>query len=336
MAVKKISVFGAGAWGTALAFVLARNGHDVVLWGREEDLKKHYNHDERHSALFVEHKFPNNLDVTSELEKAAKHSKDYLIVVPSHAFKFLLNSLKPFIDFSSRLVWGTKGFDPETSHLLTEVAKDSLEQTIPVAVLSGPSFAKEVVEQQPTAVNIACLDDSFSKDLVDYFHCDIFRVYPHHDLVGVQVGGAVKNVMAIAVGISDGLGFGANTRCALITRGLAEIKRLGVTLGAEPETFLSLAGVGDLMLTCSDDQSRNRQFGLAVGKGIEIKEAEASINGVVEGYGNVEQVFELAKRHQVEMPITDEIYHVLYHARDPRQAVENLLNRDVVIANSNH
>lgn len=324
-----ISVFGAGAWGTALASVLARNGNRVMLWGRKEDITSTLTSDLRASKFFQDYVFPDNLVVTTALNDAIEFSDDYLIVVPSHAFRVMLTQLSDLVEKPIRLAWGTKGFDPDTCEMLSSVAQQIFGEKIPLAVLSGPSFAKEVIENQPTAVNIASLNDVFLEDLSHYFHSECFRIYPLHDIVGVQIGGAVKNVMAIAVGIADGLGLGANSRCALITRGLAEMTQLGIAMGAQAQTFQTLAGVGDLILTCSDNQSRNRQFGLAIGSGKNIASAQASINGVVEGYGNVEQVRKLALRHNIEMPITEEIYQVLYGKRTPQEAVHRLLKREI-------
>jgi len=271
--------------------------------------------------------FPPGLNATDDLAEAVAEARDVLVVVPSHAFAGTLDRLTGVMHTDTRLAWATKGLEPETGRLLSEVAAERLPDTTPLAVVSGPTFAREVAAGLPTAVTVAATHKSFAAALSRRLHADTFRTYTSRDLVGVQLGGAVKNVLAIAAGIADGLGFGANARAALITRGLAEMLRLGRALGARRDTFMGLAGLGDLVLTCTDDQSRNRRFGLALGRGIPTEQALAEIGQVVEGRGTAREVRRLARRHTVEMPIVEQAYQVMHAGRDPRDAVHALLAR---------
>lgn len=255
-------------------------------------------------------------------------SRDLLVVVPSHVFGDVLLQLKPHLRSDSRIVWATKGLEKETGRLLQDVAREILGDTIPLAVISGPTFAKELAAGMPTAIALASTDAQFADDLQQKLHCGkSFRVYNNPDFIGVQLGGAVKNVIAIGAGISDGIGFGANARTALITRGLAEMSRLGAALGADPTTFMGMAGLGDLVLTCTDNQSRNRRFGMMLGQGENVDEAQRIIGQVVEGYRNTKEVRALASRVGVEMPITEQIYQVLYCEKSAREAALSLLGR---------
>ncbi len=223
-------------------------------------------------------------------------------MVPSHVFGEVLSNVKPFLREDSRICWATKGLEPETGRLLKEVAIDALGEDVPLAVLSGPTFAKELAAGMPTAIAVSSPDETFVRELQEKIHCSkTFRVYSNTDFIGMQLGGAVKNVIAIGAGMSDGIGFGANARTALITRGLAEMCRLGAALGAQPETFMGMAGLGDLVLTCTDNQSRNRRFGLALGQGKTVDSAQVEIGQVVEGYRNTKEVWVLAQRYEVEM-----------------------------------
>ncbi|MDC0601717.1 NAD(P)H-dependent glycerol-3-phosphate dehydrogenase, partial [Aliiglaciecola sp.] len=303
-----VTVLGAGSYGTALAFCLARNGVATYLWGRDP---KHINDMAMHrcnTKYLPDATFPDALHLEADLAAAVNKSTDILVVVPSHAFAQTLAAIKPFLTSSHRLIWATKGLEPHTGRLLQEVAVEHLGNNIPLAVLSGPTFAKEMVAGLPTAISLSSTDETLAKDITAKLHCArSFRVYMNTDFIGVQLGGAVKNVIAIGAGLADGLGFGANARTALITRGLAELTRLGLQLGAQKETFMGMAGLGDLVLTCTDNQSRNRRFGLALGKGLGVEEAIDSIGQVVEGYRNTEEVKILADKLQVEMPITEQI-----------------------------
>ncbi len=324
-----MAVLGAGSYGTALAISLARDGANVVLWGHEPEHMAQLEIDRRNEAFLPGVDFPESLIVTSDLEQAVQSSRDLLLVVPSHVFGLVLGQVKPHLRDNSRLCWATKGLEPETGRLLQDVAFEQLGDSTPLAVLSGPTFAKELASGMPTAISVASTNAEFVTDLQETIHCSkTFRVYSNSDFIGMQLGGAVKNVIAIGAGMSDGIGFGANARTALITRGLAEMCRLGAALGAQQETFMGMAGLGDLVLTCTDNQSRNRRFGLGLGQGGDVHSVQDDIGQVVEGYRNTKEVWALAQRHGVEMPIVDQIYQVLYQGKDARQAAKDLLARD--------
>ena len=276
-----------------------------------------------------ETQFPDSLCIEASLETAVRSSTNILVVVPSHAFGAMLKQIKPFLRDDARLLWATKGLEADTGRLLQEVAKEIVGDKVPLAMLSGPTFAKEMAKQMPTAISLASNDPHFIEIISDLLHCEkSFRVYSNDDFIGVQLGGAVKNVIAIGAGIADGIGFGANARVALITRGMAELCRLGAKMGAKNETFMGMAGLGDLVLTCTDNQSRNRRFGLALGKGSSVEDAMNDIGQVVEGFRNTKEVFLLADRMNVEMPITQQIYEVLYQGKSPREAAVTLLGRE--------
>ena len=273
--------------------------------------------------------FPDNVEAFVELDECLEDVGDILIVVPSHGFREILEAIKPLLKNGARICWATKGFELHTGKLPHVVAAEVLGAERPVAVLSGPTFAKEVGEGLPTALTIAANDAGFAQDLAVTLSGDNFRAYTSDDMVGVEVGGAVKNVLAIGAGMSDGLGFGANTRVALITRGLVEMMRLGVALGAKRETFMGLAGMGDLMLTCTDNLSRNRRMGLALAAGKSVEEAQEEIQQVVEGVLAAEAVQEVADKLGIEMPICHQVYRILYEGASPREAVGALMRRDL-------
>ncbi|WP_455820507.1 NAD(P)H-dependent glycerol-3-phosphate dehydrogenase [Pseudomonas cerasi] len=323
-----MSVIGAGSYGTALAITMARNGHHVVLWGHNAQHQAQLQADRCNSAFLPDVPFPDSLRLETDLAAAVSASRDLLVVVPSHVFGDVLKQIKPHLSADSRLVWATKGLEKETGRLLQDVAREILGDTIPLAVISGPTFAKELAAGLPTAIALAATDVVFADDLQQRLHCGkSFRVYNNPDFIGVQLGGAVKNVIAIGAGMSDGIGFGANARTALITRGLAEMSRLGAALGADSTTFMGMAGLGDLVLTCTDNQSRNRRFGMMLGQGADVEGAQQTIGQVVEGFRNTKEVKALAARYGVEMPITEQIYQVLYCGKDAREAALNLLGR---------
>ncbi len=324
-----MTVIGAGSYGTSLAISLARNSANIVLWGHEPEHMARLEADRANHEFLPNIDFPESLIIESDLEKAVSASCDLLVVVPSHVFGIVLNSLKPHLKTDSRICWATKGLEPETGRLLKDVASDVLGDGYSLAVLSGPTFAKELAAGMPTAISVASPDQEFVKELQEKIHCTrTFRVYANDDFIGMQLGGAVKNVIAIGAGMSDGIGFGANARTALITRGLAEMSRLGAALGAKPETFMGMAGLGDLVLTCTDNQSRNRRFGLALGTGKDVDTAQEEIGQVVEGYRNTKEVWLLSERMGVEMPIVEQIYQVLYQGKDAHLAAQDLLARD--------
>ncbi|WP_141674934.1 NAD(P)H-dependent glycerol-3-phosphate dehydrogenase [Gilliamella apicola] len=324
----EITVIGAGSYGTALAILLARNGHSTLLWGHNPDKMNILRHDRQNKQFLPDIPFPALLQIESDLESAISAAPILLIVVPSHAFAGILAQIKPFLRLGTKIVWATKGLEVNTGRLLQDVAKEILGDKIPLAVISGPTFAKEVASGLPTAVTVASNDERFLNQLQTLFHCSkSFRVYSSKDFVGVQLGGAIKNVIAIGAGLSDGLGFGANARTALITRGLAEMMRLGAVLGADPATFMGMAGLGDLILTCTDNQSRNRRFGILLGQNKSVQEAQDAIAQVVEGRNNTKEVWLLAQKYHVDMPITEQIYQVLYEHKAPKQAAMTLLRR---------
>lgn len=323
------TVLGAGSYGTALAFCLARNGVDTLLWARDAHQADHMAATRTNARYLPDAEFPESLQVTASLERAIAHSHDILVVVPSHAFAGMLKAIAPMLTQQHRLIWATKGLEPHTGRLLQDVATEILGEEIAKAVLSGPTFAKEMVAGLPTAISLSSTDDQLAEDFANKLHCaKSFRVYKNNDFIGVQLGGAVKNVIAIGAGLADGLGFGANARTALITRGLAELTRLGLKLGAKPETFMGMAGLGDLVLTCTDNQSRNRRFGLALGQGKPVQQAMDDIGQVVEGYRNTEEVHALAQQLKVELPICEQIYQVLYQGKSPKDAAIALLGRE--------
>ena len=273
--------------------------------------------------------FPDNLEAVVELDECLDGVRDILIAVPSHGFRETLEAVKPLLTNGARVCWATKGFELHTGKLPHVVAAEVLGAERPVAVLSGPTFAREVGDGLPTALTIAASDGDFAQDLAVSLSGDNFRAYTSNDMIGVEVGGAVKNVLAIGAGMSDGLGFGANTRVALVTRGLVEMTRLGVALGAKRETFMGLAGMGDLMLTCTDNLSRNRRMGLALAAGKSVDEAQEEIQQVVEGVLAAQAVHEVAEKLGIEMPICHQVYRILYEGASPREAVGALMRRDL-------
>jgi glycerol-3-phosphate dehydrogenase (NAD(P)+) len=324
-----ITVLGAGSYGTALAICLARNGHQTLLWGRDANQVNDMVSERENAKYLAGCPFPDSLQPVSDLKLAVSASDNILVVVPSHAFGDMLKQIKPMLKEGAKIAWATKGLDPDSGDLLQNVARSVLGEDVALAVLSGPTFAKEMAAGLPTAISLSSTDESFALELSDLLHCEkCFRVYPNKDFIGVQLGGAVKNVVAIGAGMADGIGFGANARTALITRGLAEMTRLGVALDADPATFMGMAGLGDLVLTCTDNQSRNRRFGLALGKGAGVEQAMADIGQVVEGYRNTREVYILAERMNVEMPIVEQVYQVLYKGKEAKLAAADLLSRD--------
>ncbi len=325
----RIAVLGSGSWGTALAIQFARAGRDTIMWGIETDEIASMAKARRNATYLPNAPFPELLEVTIDLEAALSGAEDVLVVVPSHAFRETLQRLASASAGVKNLAWATKGFETASGLLPHQVAEDVLGDAIPTAVLSGPTFAAEVAIGLPSAIVIASNDASYAMRLAESITTDNFRAYPSSDITGVEVGGATKNVLAIGAGISDGLGFGANTRIALITRGLSEMTRLGVALGAQKDTFMGLSGMGDLVLTCTDDQSRNRRFGLALGKGADIEQARQAIGQVVEGYYAAEAVHRVATNLEIDMPIVEEIYKVVYDGDSPQDAVVALMRRPI-------
>lgn len=327
--LSNVAVLGAGSWGTALAIHLARSGHRARLWGIETGELAAMERERVNRRYLPGAALPDGLIIEPDLARAVAASRLLLVVVPSHAFREVLERVKPLVGPGQRIAWATKGFELATGKLPHEVAAEVLGPAVPKAVLSGPTFATEVGAGLPTAMTVASTDGEFALALARSLSDPNFRAYASNDVIGVEVGGATKNVLAIGAGISDGLGFGANTRIALITRGLAEMMRLGAALGADRETFMGLAGLGDLVLTCTDNQSRNRRCGLALAAGRSREEAQREIGQVVEGVLAARAVRDVARRVGVEMPISEEIYRVLYEDKPPKDAVRALMGRTV-------
>jgi glycerol-3-phosphate dehydrogenase (NAD(P)+) len=321
-------VVGAGSWGTALAIQLARTGHPAALWGRDLAQLDGMRRSRCNERYLPDAAFPELLEIALDLDAALAAARDVLIAVPSHAFRATLEHLKPRLRADTRIAWATKGFEMDSGLLPHQVVAEVLGSR-PGAVLSGPTFAREVGAGLPTAMSVASRDEQFAKALAASLSGPNFRAYLQRDLIGVEVGGAVKNVIAIGCGIADGMGFGANTRVALITRGLAEMMRLGVKLGAVRETFMGLAGLGDLVLTSTDDQSRNRRLGLALGRGQTMQSAQGGIHQVVEGVFAARAVCAVADRCAVEMPICREIFRIMHEHKPVREAAAELMGREL-------
>ena len=323
-----IAVLGAGSWGTALAILLARNGHGTLLWGRDDATLAAIARCGSNEKYLPGQRLPDRLAVEPNLARALDAASACLVAVPSHAFREMVAALAGMPAVRSGLLWATKGLDPSSGRLLHEVAAELLPGGVPLGVLSGPTFAGEVARRLPTAVTLAATDAGFAREWAVRLANLRFRVYTSGDLTGVQIAGAVKNVLAIAAGIADGLGFGANARAALIARGLSEMVRLGEAAGGHAATFMGLAGLGDLVLTCTDDQSRNRRFGLALARGVSPAEAAAAVGQVVEGVETSARVLGLARRFGIEMPICEQVRAVVTGTCSAGEAVEELLARD--------
>jgi glycerol-3-phosphate dehydrogenase (NAD(P)+) len=324
-----IAVLGAGSWGTALAIQFARSGKATRLWGRDAGHMAEMVHARANRRYLPHGEFPQSLSVGPDLGATLAGALDVLVVVPSDSFRAMLGQIKPLLAPQMRLAWATKGFEAKSGLLPHQVARETLGTGRAFAVLSGPTFASEVGAGLPTAMTVASPDAGFAAALAQDLSSPSFLAYTSTDIVGVEVGGAVKNVLALAAGLSDGLGFGANTRVALITRGLTEMMRLGVALGAKPETFMGLAGLGDLVLSCTDDQSRNRRFGLLIAQGRNIEQARAEIGQVVEGVRAARAVRGVAQSHNVDMPLCEGVYRVLYEGVHADEVVRALMRRPI-------
>jgi len=325
---RNIAVLGAGSWGTALAIQIARAGLNVTLWGRDPEHMAHMQQLRSNPYYLPDIPFPEALLLSAELEATVKQADSILLVVPSHTFRVFLKSIAPFITPEKHIVWATKGLEEGSGKLMHQVIAEELPGCKATAVVSGPTFAREVAQNLPTAVTVASSSKSLAGDVVAFLHHDNFRAYTSDDIIGVELGGALKNVLAIAAGAADGLGFGANTRAALITRGLAEIMRLGDAMGAQRETFMGLAGLGDLVLTCTDNQSRNRRMGLKLAEGMSVAQAREDIGQAVEGVKTAKEAFNLGRKYAVELPIIEQVYAVLHEHKQAREAVVDLLSRE--------
>ncbi len=329
-----IAVVGAGSWGTALALLLSKKNYAVRLWDFDPEhigaLKKE-RENKRHLPGIL---FPDTLIPTANLQEAVTAAPTICMVIPSHGYRAVFQSLVGHLANDAVIVSATKGIENDTlqtmSQIMNDILKDVKNKSKPqCAVLSGPSFAKEVAEEVPTAITIGCNNEIIARELQQIFSTGYFRVYTSSDIIGLEVSASLKNVIAIAAGICDGLNFGMNARAALITRGLAEISRFGVTLGADPATFYGLSGMGDLVLTCTGDLSRNRTVGLKLGRGQTLDQILAEMSMVAEGVRTAKSVYHLAREKQLEMPILEQVYKILYENKDSRTAVNDLLNREL-------
>lgn len=324
-----MAVLGAGSWGTALAKLLADNGHRVRLWARREEQAREIEERRENTDYLPGAKLPENLHATSELEGALEGAELVLSVVPTHGLRSVLDACASMLPEHAPILSCTKGIENSTLMLVSQIFEEHLpkEQHHLLTYLAGPSFAKEVAARMPTAVTVAGHDLEVAGHVQHLLRNDVFRVYTTDDVIGAELAGALKNVIAIAAGVGDGLGFGHNARAAIITRGIAEIGRLGERLGAHPMTMMGLAGMGDLVLTCTGDLSRNRKVGLALGRGETIADILAGMHMVAEGVRTTKSAYELAAREGIEMPITAAMYRILYESQDPREAVIDLMTR---------
>ena len=323
----RITVLGAGSWGTALAALIARHGHPVTLWGRDANMIDSINSRHENPRDLPGISLPTNLRASTDFAGTVAEADLLLVVVPSHAFAETLRALAPHRKAGTGVSWATKGFEPGSGRFLHEVAESVVGEDVPLAVVTGPSFAKEVAEGLPTALTVHG-DEAFAQQVADILHGSDFRAYTGDDMKGAELGGAMKNVLAVATGVSDGMGLGLNARAGLITRGLNEMLRLSAAIGAKPETLMGLAGLGDLVLTCTGDLSRNRRLGLAIGRGKSIEDAVREIGQVVESIQTADEVMRLAHREGIDLPITAGVQAVLHGECSPVEGLQRLLSRD--------
>jgi glycerol-3-phosphate dehydrogenase (NAD(P)+) len=341
----KIAVIGAGSWGTALAVLLGQKYSNIQLWAHKKAHSDELIKDGENSKYLPTIPFPTGLKVTDNLQTAVTDANVVVMVVPSHSYRDVFGKLLPYLHKDCRIVSAVKGIENDSLKTMTQVMKELLmryfntkgdyqaisNNGIQIGVLSGPSFAKEVAQSVPTAVTVGFLDLTVAKEIQNVFVTDFFRVYASTDLIGLEISAALKNIIAIATGVCDGLGYGLNTRAALITRGLAEITRLGVALGAEEATFSGLSGVGDLLLTCTGSLSRNRTVGLKLGEGKNIKQIKAEMQMVAEGIKTTRSVYDLTKTLEIEMPILEQVYKIIYEDKNCAEAVTDLLKRELKV-----
>ncbi|MBI4837621.1 MAG: NAD(P)-dependent glycerol-3-phosphate dehydrogenase [Nitrospirae bacterium] len=323
--MKRITVIGAGSWGTVLASLLAEKGHEVLLWAFEKETAFEINNAHTNSMYLPEAALPVNLKAADDIEHAVKDADCILSVVPAQFTRAIFKKASKFIPANALIISASKGIEQKTLLTVSAIVKEITGRQ--AAALSGPSFAKEVIKKLPTAVTLAIDDPDTVQRLQEIFNTNFFRVYTHTDVLGVEIGGALKNVIAIASGISDGLGLGHSARAALITRGLAEIVRLGRAMGAEQRTFSGLSGLGDLVLTCTGPLSRNYTVGINLGKGKKLKDILSATKSVAEGVATAQSAYELSKKYKVEMPIVEQVYEVIYQDKNPEDAVRLLMTR---------
>jgi len=322
-----LAVLGAGSWGTALAALAARNQVPTRLWGRDASALAAMAQSRCNQRYLPDVELPSELTYEPDLAAALRGAEVVLIVVPSHAFASLLEEIAPYLEPNARIAWATKGFEPGTGRFLHELVDERFPGR-PAAVVTGPSFAKEVAAGMPSAVTVHSDDDAFAHEMALLLHAPNFRAYSGSDVLGAELGGAMKNVLAVATGVADGMGLGLNARAGLITRGMNEMLRLGVALGARPETLMGLAGLGDLVLTCTGDLSRNRRLGLALGRGKAIDEAVREIGQVVESVLTADEVMRLATKHDLDLPISSGVRAVLHGEVTPSEGLKMLMSRE--------
>ncbi len=320
-----IAVIGSGSWGTTLANLLAEKGYDVTLWAYEKDLAEQINKERTNSIYLPDVVLSNNIKATNDIAEAVSNSRYILNVVPTQHIRSIFNQVKSYMREESMIINASKGIEIYTLLTPSMILKEILNK--PVSVISGPSFAKEVSQKLPTAATLASEDKKTSMLLQEVFNTDYFRVYTHDDIVGVEIGGALKNVIAIASGICDGLKLGYNSRAALITRGLSEMTKLGIIMNAQKKTFSGLSGIGDLVLTCTAPLSRNYTIGYKLGQGQKLSEIIGQSRSVVEGVTTTKSAYALSKKYNIEMPITEQIYLTLYKEKSPEETVKDLMNR---------
>lgn len=327
----KTAVIGAGSWGTAIASLLADKGVEVRLWSYEPEVALGINNDRKNPIFLKDYSLSKNISATNNIREAVKDQDIVIMVAPSHVYRKVLESAATALKKGVIIVSATKGVENESLLLMSDVTKEVIPEETEhrFAVFSGPTFAKEIIERQPSAATVASEDEKTAKEIIDLLTTDYLRLYLNDDITGVQIGGAIKNIIAIASGIADGMGLGLNSRAALITRGSAEMMRLAIKMGADPKTLSGLAGIGDLILTATGPLSRNRTLGLRLGKGEKLDEILSSANSVAEGVKTTRSVYNLAKRHDVEMPITGAVYQVLYEDIPSAEALKKLMSRSL-------
>ncbi len=328
--MKKIAVLGSGSWGTALAILLSKNGHAVTLWSFQQDEYESLVHSRENLEFLPGIIIPNSIHLTTCSRKAVEDKDIIVIAIPSKFIRSTLKLFSPFIKTGQIIVNVAKGLDEDTLQTLCQVIEQEVP-SCPVAVLSGPSHAEEVAKDIPTTVVISAHDKKIAEQIQDVFMTPKFRVYTNPDRMGVELGGALKNVIALAAGISDGLGFGDNTKAALMTRGIVEIARLGSTMGADLQTFSGLSGIGDLIVTCTSMHSRNRRAGILLGQGKSLSDTLKEVHMVVEGVNTAQAALKMSRKFEVHMPIIEQINNVLFHGKDPKQAVVDLMMREKTI-----
>lgn len=327
--MKKVTVLGAGSWGTALAMVLTENGHETLIWSHRDDQAKEINERHTNEKYLPNIQLPENLAATSDLQTAVEHGEILVFAVPTKAIREVAGQVMNYLNKKVLIVHVSKGIEPDTLKRISEILQETLDSSVveDIVVLSGPSHAEEVVLHHPTTITAACTNLRSAEKIQDLFMNHYFRVYTNTDVIGVELGGALKNVIALAAGISDGLNYGDNAKAALITRGLAEIARLGVRMGGNPFTFAGLTGMGDLIVTCTSVHSRNWKAGNMLGKGMKLDEVLETMGMVVEGVRTTKAAYQLAEKYDVPMPITTALYQVLFEGKEPKQAVDELMHR---------